>query len=112
MRIMWFSFYLYDKAQSFDLATVFNTSSHNINTGGIDATVSQNVSKLGDIPLDSVECPGKQLPKVMRKHLRSLNTRSFAKLLHLPPDIASVKGLSTLAHEDCPCCDMLLLGII
>ena len=40
MRIMWFSFFLYDKSQAFDFAAVLKTGGHNIDSGGVDGTVT------------------------------------------------------------------------
>ena len=43
MQIMWFSFLPIRQAQAFDLAAVLNTCGLDIDPGGIDAAVAQNV---------------------------------------------------------------------
>ena len=55
MRIMWFYFCLYDKPQAFNLAAVLHTSGHNIDPGGIDTAVAQDVGKLGNILFNAAE---------------------------------------------------------
>ena len=63
------SFCLYDKTQTFNLPVVLHTSGHDIDPGGVDTAVAQNVGQLGDILLDAVEGSGEQLPQVMGKYL-------------------------------------------
>ena len=91
---------------------MFHAGGHNIDPGGVDAAVSQDVGQLGDILLNAIKSAGKQFSQVVRKHLGFFYPRSFTKLFHLVPDTAAVKMLSVLANEDRARRDILLLGIM
>ena len=111
-RLCGFSFYLYDKTQAFYFAAVLDASGHNVDSGGVDTAVTQDICKFGNIFLDAIEGSGKQFPQVVGKHLGFLHSRSFAELFHLAPDTAAVKRLTTLANKDRPSRNTFLLSII
>ena len=89
MRIMWFSF-LYDKTQPLDLAPVFRSGSHDIDSGGVDGTVTQNVGKLCNVLFDAVKGAGKEFSQIVGKHLGWLYPCGFTQLFHGRPDVAPV----------------------
>ena len=47
---------------------MLHTCGHDIDPGGVDAAVAQNIRQLGDILLDAVEGPGKKFPEIVWKH--------------------------------------------
>ena len=91
---------------------MFDAGGHDINPGGVDTAVTQDVGKLGDVLLDTIESSSKELPQVMGKHLGFFHTRNLTKLFHLPPNSTAVKRFSALANKDRPGRDMLVLSII
>ena len=44
----------------FQLTAVLLSGGHDIDTGGIDAAVAQNICQLGNVLFDAIECAGKQ----------------------------------------------------
>lgn len=88
IHIMWS--FLYHEAQPFNFSAVFISGGHNIDASGVDATVTQDIRKLGNILLHTVKCPSKQLSQIVRKYFAFLDPSSFTKLFHLPPDTAAV----------------------
>ena len=67
MRIM--CFFLYHKTQAFHFPAVFRAGGHDINAGGIDAAVPQNIRQLGNVFFLVIECPGKQFPQIVGENL-------------------------------------------
>lgn len=89
MRIMWFSF-LYDKTQPLDLPPVFRSGGHNIDSGGVDGAVTQDIGKLCDVLFDTVKGAGEKLSQIVGKHLGRLYPGRFTQLFHSRPDVAAV----------------------
>ena len=81
---------LYNQPQPFDLSAVFGAGGHNIDPGGINAAVSQDIRQLRNVLLDPVKSPGKELPQIMWKHFRRINSYRHTEPLHLRPDITAV----------------------
>ena len=103
---------LYNQPQPFDLSAVFGAGGHNIDPGGINAAVSQDIRQLRNVLLDPVKSPGKELAEVMGKYLGWIDTRCLTQPLHLCPDIASVQRLAGSRHEDNATLDTAPFGII
>ena len=51
--------FLYYKTQSFDFTAMLYTGGHNIDTGSVDRTVPQDVSKLSNVLFDAVKSSSK-----------------------------------------------------
>lgn len=51
---------------------------HNIDPGGINAAVSQDIRQLRNILLDAVKGPYKELPQIMGKDLGGIDARHLA----------------------------------
>ena len=58
MRIMWSFFCLHHQPQSLDHAAVLRAGSDDIDPGGIDAAVSQNIRQLSDVLFHTVKGAG------------------------------------------------------
>ena len=78
MPIMWFSFCLDHQTQSFYFSAVLRASGHDIDAGGVNAAVTQDIGKLCDVLFDAVESPSKQFPQIMGKHLTFLDSGGLA----------------------------------
>jgi hypothetical protein len=50
-----------------------------IDSGGVDAAVSQHICQLGDIFLGFVKCRSKQVPQIVREHLGGKYPGGFAE---------------------------------
>ena len=57
---------------------VLCSSGNDIDSCGVDAAVTEDVGKLGDVLFHSVEDTGKQMAKVVRKDLFGIDVRVFA----------------------------------
>ena len=53
---------------------MFIAGGDNINSCGVDAAVAENIRQLGNILLDTVKGPGKELPQIVGKYLTFLDT--------------------------------------
>ena len=69
---------LYNQPQPLDLAAMLGAGGHNIDPGGINATVPQNIRQLRNVLLDPIKCPCKELAKVVGKDFGRIDTRSMA----------------------------------
>lgn len=65
----------------------------------INACVPKQVSKTGDVLIDRIKQPGKQVAQVVRKHLLLGYLGLLAERFHVPPDIAAVDRLSAFGYE-------------
>ena len=50
-------------------APVLDACGYNINTGGVDAGMSQNICQLGNILFNAVKGAGKQMTQIVGEHL-------------------------------------------
>ena len=62
-------FSLYNQAHIFHFALMLGGGSNDIDACGVDARMTENVSELGNILFNTVKGTGKQVSKIMRKHL-------------------------------------------
>ena len=104
--------FLYHQPQTLDLSAVLGAGGHNVDPGGINAAVSQDIRQLRNILLNAVKSPGKELTEVVGKDLGRIDTRRLTQPLHLRPDIASVQGLAGSRHEDNAILNTAPFGII
>ena len=103
--------FLYYQPHIFHPLTVFGASADDIDAGRVDTAVTENVGKLGDVFLDTVEDAGEQMTQVVRKHLVRIDVCFFAKGLHIPPDVCPADRLATARDEDTARFDPLLRHI-
>ncbi len=67
---IWLSIPLYkSKPHSFNLSSVLTARSHNIDTGGLNTAVPQDIRQLCNIFFNAVKGACKELAKIMRKDL-------------------------------------------
>ena len=65
-------FCLNHKPQPLNFFAMFGAGCHDINPGGINAAVAQDVCQLGNVLFDSVESSGKLLPQIVGKYLAGI----------------------------------------
>ena len=53
--------FLYDQPHIFHMLSMFVAGSDNINAGGVDTTVTENIGKLGNILFNTVKSAGEQM---------------------------------------------------
>lgn len=100
MQIMWWCSFLHHKPQPIQLPAVFRAGGHDIDPGGFDAAVAQNVRQLGDVLFHAVEGAGKELTQIVGEYLAGIHPGGFAERLHLLPDVAPVQGISPSGAEE------------
>ena len=54
-------FCLNDQSEAFDFLPVLPPGRHNIDPGGVDGAVTQNIRQLGNVLLNPIEGPGEEL---------------------------------------------------
>ena len=84
----------YDEAELFHLPLVLRATFHDINAGGVDAGVTEDVSQFRYILLHPVERHGEEVAEVMRKNLAAAHAGGVAQPLKLLPDVGAVQRLS------------------
>ena len=57
------------QVHSFNSALMLRTGRNNVNTGGIDTAMTEDICQLGDILFYSVECSCKQMSQIVGKNL-------------------------------------------
>ena len=86
--------------QPFQLTPVFLSCGHQVDAGGFNAGMAQDVRQLCNVLVDPVINRGKQMPEIMGKYLGGLHIGFLAEPLHLRPDLASPHGLSAFGEEN------------
>ncbi len=103
---------LRNKPQPFQLADVLHTGGDQIDAGGLDAGMPQDVGQLRDVLIHPVKGPGKQVAQVVGKHLGGFHLRVFTKRFHLCPDLPSGQTLSVSGEKYLTGDDFFLFGIL
>ena len=83
-----------------------------VDAGGLDAAVAQDVRQLGHVPADPVERPGEQVPQVVGKDLGGLHPGPGAQRLHLRPDLPAGKAAAASGEKDLAGGGLLLPGVL
>ena len=100
------------KSKALDLFAMNFTGFHGVNSGGIHATVTEDISKADDILLYGVIGSGEQVSKVMGKDLLFRYSSFLAELLHIAPYIRSIKRITVFAYKDGTAFYFLLFNIV
>ena len=103
---------LYNQPQPFDLSAVFGAGGHNIDPGGINAAVSQDIRQLRNILLNAVKGPCKELPQIVWKDLGGIDPCCPAQPFHLRPNVTAVQRITAPGDEDGAPSDATLLRVI
>ena len=93
MTILWYLF-VYPYIHAIDYIFMIAYAGRHIDPGGFDGRVSENIRQMGQIPLNRVKTPGKQMSEIMGKHLRLLHPCLAAVLFHLMAYITTIQGPS------------------
>ena len=72
-------YFLYYQPHIFHALTVFIASGDNINSCGVDATVTKDICELCNILFDTIESAGKQVAQIMWKDLLRIYPRLLTK---------------------------------
>ena len=88
------------------------TGGHNINPRSIDTAVTEDVSKLGDVLLDTVECSGEEFAQIVGKDFAWFHAGSFAQFLHRRPNVAAVQRLTCSCNKNCAGTNTIFLSVI
>lgn len=65
---------------------MLRTAGDEVDAGGFDAGMPEQIGEFGDVMADAVESPREQVPQVVRKNLGGRNACEPADRFHLRPD--------------------------
>ena len=100
------------QSKALDLFTVNFAGFHGINSGGVYATVAENISKTDNVFLQCVIGSCEQMSEVMWKDLLLGHPSFFAEFLHITPYIRSIKRITVFTYEDGAAFYFLLFNIV
>ena len=84
---------------------------HQVDPGGLDAAVAQQVGELDDVPAGPIKHRGEQVPQIVREHLSGLHTGVLAETFHLRPDLPAAQFFSAFGAKDLAGGGLLFLGV-
>ena len=90
---------------------MFFAGRYDINSGGVDTAVAEDVGELGNILLDAVKRAGEQMAQVMRKYFAWIDICVPAKLFHFAPDVRAADGLARFGNKNRAGIDMVTLCV-
>ena len=70
---------------------MFSAGGDDVDAGGVDVGVSQNIGQFRQIPVDGIKAARKQVPQVVRKDLAALHPSLCTERFHHPPDARAVQ---------------------
>ena len=79
---------------------VFRASGDYVNACGIDAAVTENISKFGDVLLNAVEYPCKQVTEVVREYFVGIHICILTQIFHISPDVSSAQRLACACDKN------------
>ena len=103
--------FLHHKTQPFDLSAMFGAGGHNIDPGGINAAVTQDIRQLCNILLDPIKSSGKEFPQIVGKDLGRVHLGRMTQPLHLGPYVAAIQWFAGLGDENYTASDRAFLRI-
>ena len=80
---------------------MFRAGGNDINAGGVNTAVTEDVGKLGDVLFNTVKGTCEQVTKIMRKYLLRIYSRLLAKAFHFSPNIRAAHWLTVAGNEYC-----------
>ena len=93
------------------ILSVLGTGGADVNAGGVDAAVTQQVRQLGQVTLQPVERPGEQVAQVVGEYLRAVHPGIAAQRFHLTPNVAAVQRLAGTGDEHWAVGDTMAAGV-
>ena len=90
-----------DQPQLVQLSEVLFPRGHEVNPGGLDAAVAQQVRQLDDVLVLAVKRRREQVAEVVREDLPCIHTRAGSQLFHFRPNLISRHGLAAFGAKDC-----------
>ncbi len=72
------------------MAGMNSAAFHGVDAGNVDIGVPENIRKPGDILVDAVVRPGKQVAEIVREDFVRRDSGAFAQLLHVSPNVGAV----------------------
>ena len=85
---------LCDQAQPVELALVLRAALDEIDARRLDGAVAEHIRELHNVVIYAVIRRCKQMPQIVRKHLRRRDARPAAEPLHGVPDLPTVHTFS------------------
>ena len=85
---------LCDQAQPVELALVLRAALDEIDARRFNRAVAEHIRELHNVTINAVVRRRKQMPQIVRKHLRRRDARPAAEPLHGVPDLPTVHTFS------------------
>ena len=92
--------FLYDKTHAFHFATVLDARRNDIDARRVDACMSENIRKLGNVLFETVKGAGKKVSEIVREDLRRRNMGACAQPFHFTPNGGSTNGHPVFIYKD------------
>ncbi len=102
---------LRNKTQPFQLPGLFRAGGDEVNSGCLDAGVSQHIRQFDNILINTIERLSEQMPQIVGEYFRFLHFRLFAQRLEFRPDLAAGQTLSVSGEKDFAGDDFMFFGI-
>ena len=83
------SLFLYNQSQPLNFSPVLGSGGHDVDAGGVDAAVAQNVGQPGDVLFNAVEGAGEQFAEIVGEYLAGLYPRPAGTGLSSVPGYCS-----------------------
>lgn len=84
----------------FKHAGVLCAGGQEIDSGGIDGAVPQDVGKLDDVPADLIKGAREQMAQIMWKYFGGCDACCLAEPFHLCPDLPSGQAFAAFGEKD------------
>ena len=103
---------LTNQVELFQLPGVLHTGGYQIDSGCLDAGMSQHIRKPRNITTDLIEGTREQMPQIMRKNLRLSHARTLADGFHLRPYLPPGQSLTASGEKNLPGGDFVFLSVL
>lgn len=91
----------YDQPHMFHPSAMFIAGGNDVNTGGIDTAVTENVGELGNVLFNVVKNTSEQVAQIVGKHLLWIYPRLLTKVFHFSPNVGSAQRSARSCNENC-----------
>ena len=83
-----------------------------VDSGGVDRAVAQDVGQSDDIPAGPVEHRGEQVPQIVGKDLGGSHARPLTQIFHLLPDLPPAEASPAFGDKNLTGGGFLPLGVL